>query len=974
VFLECIIPSKDGGFVISGSSNSNISGDKTENNWDTTLATRDYWVMKIDSIGNIVWQNTIGGTMEDFTASINATTDGGYIIGGTSKSDSSGDKTENGCNTFNGSWDYWVVKIDSIGNILWQNTITANFTDRMYGISQTTDGGFICGGTSHSNISCDKIENNLDYPHNSTSDYWVVKLDSIGNILWQNTIGGGQWCSDHLSSIELTKDGGYICGGSSDGTWAGNDKSEMTKGGYDYWVVKLDSVGNVEWENTIGGASVDYLYSVKQLIDGSYICGGTSKSNVSSDKANPSIGGYDYWIVKLDAFGDIVWQKTIGGNSDDDLDYITPTIDNGFICGGASISSISGLKTEVNLGSGDNWIIKLDSNGNIQWQNTIGGSGNDGLARVFPSYDGNSIICGATSNSGISGDKTENSKGGYDFWIYKINDIEYGSLITGNAFVDNNANSIQDSSENNLQYKRIDLLSHNLWTYTAANGFYNLPVPDSGNFTITPANVNYFTPNPNFHTATFTGTPKLDSLNDFPFQPIGIVNDLQIAVTPISAFRANSNCNYKLDYSNKGNTTLNASIIFYLGDTNYNYVSASVAPSLINSDSIVWNNITLTPWQQENIVVTVYVKNGVAIGTQIFSLCTINPIVGDSVPGDNYGSWKVITTGSFDPNNILVDEDTLITNQLADGASLNYIINFQNTGNDTAFYVKVLNPIDTNRFDLNTFEIVSSSHPFILNYIPWENNMEFKFENILLPDSNIDEANSHGYLCYRIKPKTTLPPNDSLTNFASIYFDSNSPIRTNNAVTRILPPNVYIHLYATVCDNYVSPSGKYTWANSGIYLDTIPVGIGLDSIFIVHLTLNKSFAVIDTNDCENYVSPSGNYLWTTSGIYSDTLINALGCDSIITIKLTINKSNSIINVTKCDSLTSQISNYVWTTSGTYFDTIPNAKGCDSLITINLTIQQPFQINSTILMCQGDSTFLSGSWQTIAGFYFDSLQS
>ncbi|MBL0053952.1 MAG: hypothetical protein IPP29_21905 [Bacteroidetes bacterium] len=165
-------------------------------------------------------------------------------------------------------------------------------------------------------------------------------------------------------------------------------------------------------------------------------------------------------------------------------------------------------------------------------------------------------------------------------------------------------------------------------------------------------------------------------MNDFAFQPIGLVNDLQIVVTPISPFRANSNCNYKLDYSNKGNTNLNASIIFYLDDTNYTYLTASVAPSLINSDSIVWNNITLTPWQQENIVVTVYVKNGVAIGTQIFSLCTINPIVGDSVPGDNYGS-KVITTGSFDPNNILVDEDTLITNQLADGASLNYIINFK---------------------------------------------------------------------------------------------------------------------------------------------------------------------------------------------------------------------------------------------------------------------------------------------------------
>ncbi|MBL0053953.1 MAG: hypothetical protein IPP29_21910 [Bacteroidetes bacterium] len=106
----------------------------------------------------------------------------------------------------------------------------------------------------------------------------------------------------------------------------------------------------------------------------------------------------------------------------------------------------------------DNWVLKLDSIGNIQWQNTIGGTGDDYLSKVFPSNDGKSIICCGTSNSGITGDKSENSKGGYDFWIYKLNDIEHGSLITGNSFVDNNNNGAKDSLEINLQYKRIDLL------------------------------------------------------------------------------------------------------------------------------------------------------------------------------------------------------------------------------------------------------------------------------------------------------------------------------------------------------------------------------------------------------------------------------------------------------------------------------------------------------------------------------------
>ncbi|MBL0052467.1 MAG: hypothetical protein IPP29_13625 [Bacteroidetes bacterium] len=120
---------------------------------------------KIDSLGNIVWQNTIGGSGDDLLYSITAASDGGYILGGWSSSNTSGDKTEN-CNGYN---DYWVVKIDSLGAIVWQNTIGGSGSDELNSITSSPDGGYVLGGWSRSNISGDKTEN-----CNGANDYWVV--------------------------------------------------------------------------------------------------------------------------------------------------------------------------------------------------------------------------------------------------------------------------------------------------------------------------------------------------------------------------------------------------------------------------------------------------------------------------------------------------------------------------------------------------------------------------------------------------------------------------------------------------------------------------------------------------------------------------------------------------------------------------------------------------------------------------------
>ena len=409
-YLYSIQQTADGGYILGGFSASNISGDKAEN----SNGLNDFWIVKADAAGNIQWQNTIGGSDDDRLLSVQQTADGGYILGGYSKSNISGDKTENCI----GIYDYWIVKTDAIGDIQWQNTIGGSGDDILYSIQQTSDGGYIFGGRSNSDISGDKTENSIG--SGFTHDYWIVKTDATGNIQWQNTIGGNG--GEELYSVQQTADGGYILGGHSFSNISG-DKTENSNGGADYWIVKIDATGNIQWQNTIGGSDTDWFPVVRQTSDGGYILGGISYSNISGDKTennwDPTLTTPDYWIVKTDATGNIEWQNNIGGSNYDTFYSIEQTSDGGYILVGYSDSNISGDKTENSNGYYDYWIIKTDATGNIQWQNTIGGSDYDRLHSIQQTTDGGYIL-GGRSSSNISGDKTENSIGGNDYWIIKL--------------------------------------------------------------------------------------------------------------------------------------------------------------------------------------------------------------------------------------------------------------------------------------------------------------------------------------------------------------------------------------------------------------------------------------------------------------------------------------------------------------------------------------------------------------------------
>ncbi len=760
----------DGGYILGGSSWSNISGEKTEN----SRGYNDYWVVKTDSTGNIQWQKTIGGNNYDELSSIRQTTDGGYILGGFSNSNISGEKTENS----RGDFDYWIVKIDAIGNIQWQKTIGGSENDYHYSVQQTLEGGYILGGWSQSNISGEKTENSR-----GLRDYWIVKIDSNGNIQWQKTIGGNG--SEFLQSIQQTIDGGFILGGWSESNVSG-DKTENSRGYDDYWVVKTDSTGNIQWQKTFGGSWDDWLYAIQQTTDGGYLMGGMSLSSISGDKTDSSRGNMDYWILKTDTIGNIQWQKTIGGNTTDDLRAILQTTDGEYAFAGHSGSSISGEKTENPRGAWDFWIVITDSTGNIKRQKTIGGNGGDFLTSIKQSADGG-FIMGGSSWSNISGEKTENRRGGNDYWIIKLTD--QFNLITGTMYADLNSNQQHDIGEPTFKNKKVTELNTGRIGFSGNDGVYSVSVLDTGNYTVRADPQNYFTSMPLTHNAMFTAILQSDSLNDFAFQPTGPFNDLCASITPTGPFRPGFQASYMINYHNAGTTTINNCSMVFHPHNSLTYVSSSTTPAQINTDSVVWNIGTLMPFQSGSILVTILVNVGTPIGTQINSWVRIDPIVGDANQACNYDEMVNATTGSYDPNDILVNKDTLHVTQFPNAPFLEYTIRFQNTGNDTAFFVKILNPLDTSKLSLNTLEPVAASHPLTnMRFAYFERSMEFKFDNILLPDSNVNEPMSHGFVRYRIKPKSTLVVNDTIKNQAAIYFDFNAPVITNIATTIVVIP------------------------------------------------------------------------------------------------------------------------------------------------------------------------------------------
>jgi hypothetical protein len=347
------LETSDGGYILSATTSSNdgdVSGHfpysiHIANNFQDSA---DGWVVKLDKNGIIEWQKCIGGSGVDQAMSIIQLYDGGYIV--------TGSTTTNDEGWFNhGNSDAFLIRLNSAGDMLWHKLYGGTGDDYAVSILQTTDHGFIFAGKTYSN---DGDVNGLHgLPKDATGDIWVVRLDSNMNILWQRCYGGTktEWCSRMISSTA----GGYIIVGSTasaDGDVTGYHQG--IKNSSDAWVLHVDSLGNIIWQNCLGGSSFDFASSVIQTEVGRYvIVGNTLSSDGDISGKYGDNNSNDVWVVGLSPSGTIDWQKCLGGTREDRGGSIVETSDKGYLIGGVTNSTDSNISG--NHGLYDIWLVKL---------------------------------------------------------------------------------------------------------------------------------------------------------------------------------------------------------------------------------------------------------------------------------------------------------------------------------------------------------------------------------------------------------------------------------------------------------------------------------------------------------------------------------------------------------------------------------------------------------------------------------------
>jgi len=342
---------------------------------------------KKHNLSTLSFTATFGGSLMDWGNSAQQTSDGGYVITGYTYSSGAG------------YTDLWLVKTDAFGNRVWDKTFGGSSYDEGHAVQQTTDGGYIVTGYTESSGA-------------GWRDVWLIKTDADGNKVWDKTFGGQD--DDESFSVQQTSDGGYIIVGYAA---SGHDTSE------DIWLIKTDASGNKVWDQTFGGSGYYRGASVEQTNDGGYI--------LTAFTAEYGAGNHDVWLIRTDASGSKVWDKTFGGTADDGGYSVRQTSDGGYI--------VAGWTNSRGAGGQDAWLIKTDSSGNEVWDKTFGGTGGEAGYSVQQTLDGGYIITGRTESYGEGQD---------DVWLVKTDSS--GNKVWDKTFGgrdDDAACSVQQTSD-----------------------------------------------------------------------------------------------------------------------------------------------------------------------------------------------------------------------------------------------------------------------------------------------------------------------------------------------------------------------------------------------------------------------------------------------------------------------------------------------------------------------------------------------
>jgi hypothetical protein len=737
------------------------------------------------------------------------TTDGGFILAGLDSMEGRF-YFDYDINYKRISGNTMLIKTDSAGNIVWKTVLPNPQVPKAFcSVVQTNDGGYITAGFAGSMSDGNK-------------QVLIVKLSSTGTVLWQKEYGGS--AEDLAYSIIRCKSGGYLVTGtttSNDGNITGNH------GSYDFLVMRIDEAGNILWQKCFGGSSIEFGRSVIETDAHEFVFCGSSQSTDGDVTTNGGVRGG--WLFKTDSSGNVIWQKNYGGYS---------SIGNGTIARFNDLTVdasgniyATGYEESNKLGLDSTWItsniwlIKVKSSGELIWSKVYGGPGFEEALDISRSLTGSILITGHTSSRdgdfggiagayvrtfllNISGDgdivakkifQSNEFEGGFSFFQTKdeefvlvASSVQYQGMliklgaanyIKGNLFLDENSNGVKDATEKVFNNALIKIKKQDVEVIASSpyNGAFVIPV-DTGNYVTTvQLNSPYYTVVPSSRNSSFNSYLNTDSFS-FAVQPIANYQDLIVHLIPVSPARPGFKAQYVLNYKNIGTTTIANGSVKLIKDNRTAYSFSLPLPSSIVADTITWNYTNLKPLDSIAIGIELQLAAPPTLNNNdtLKYTAVVLPVTGDLTPADDSSSLKQLVQGSYDPNDKQESfAGRMPLKKIQDGAYINYIIRFQNTGNDTAFTVRLMDTLES-KLDWSSFQMIGSSHRYSLT-IKEGNKLQWVFNDIKLPDSTTNLIRSVGFVAFRIKPKNTVATNDVIKNKASIYFDYNLPIVTNSA-------------------------------------------------------------------------------------------------------------------------------------------------------------------------------------------------
>lgn len=788
----------------------------------------------INSFSQVVWQRTIGFGNDTAEAAydVYVNPDGSFIVAG---------KTTIGL----------LTKFDNAGNIVWKTYVpnTWNFQT----IIPFDDTSYICVG---SGVSIDTAAGN----HWGTTDVVLARLNGNGTVLWKKYYGGSK--GDNGVDVIKTTDGGFAVlanTNSTDGQLTG--AAPLSGFESNAWVFKINTAGGLLWQK-----SLDYLDSTffdkgnriliannQQLMvyapPGAYLV--DQNSGAATDFTNMNAALYNTTSIGvaicrtynndgyLAVSSDWVTVEPIGSGMLSVI-YVKHIADDGLLI---SVDTITGPVMPTYAGPCG--IIAMPGGGYI----CAGGIDVPAAGEPAPEYTngyiynsytkqflyfGNQhsdyfnsvkLLPGAEAMIGVGYANGYSSDIGAtytsDMWAVKIN---FNNFIRGNVFVDANNNNIQDAGEKGLKNTIANTASTTEQLSTQSylpNGNYVFATGRGTYTTKVQLALPYYTSVPDSGVSVFNGNNQIDTV-DFALHPIVGIKDYAVNAFGNIRVRPGFQQNYHITCSNNGTDTLNNRNLYFIKDHRFSFVSATPSPSSLSGDSIIWNISNVFPGAYTSISLTLQTATipQVNIGDTLRSTVYIDS-TGDAMTADNIVKVAELVMGSYDPNDKQENyAGNMPLKDIVDGKSLDYLIRFQNTGNDTAFTIVVRDTLDA-QLDASSFSMLDASHNYQLSikdgkYIAWV------FNDIKLLDSFSNEPASHGYISYRIKPKVPIAIGSVISNRAAVYFDFNPAVLTNNQLTKVsgtIMPATWTGAVNTAWENPLNwNSGKVPDINTAVII------------------------------------------------------------------------------------------------------------------------------------------------------------